>query len=171
MAHNDAGGAGYTLAELAGRSGATLDGDGAIRVTRRDVERAGPGAIAFLQPRYASQLRRRTRPPSSSRPGTLAARRPQAGHPDAHGHARIAAVLHPPVTEVRRILRRSSTGRHDRDGRLGGPARDGGFGHGDGEARRSARRRSARRAHRRTRSTPASSSTAARSASMRSMQA
>jgi UDP-3-O-[3-hydroxymyristoyl] glucosamine N-acyltransferase len=47
-----------TLAELARRTGATLDGDGAIVITRvGTLERAGPGDIAFLaNPRYRSQL-------------------------------------------------------------------------------------------------------------------
>ena len=59
MAPNDAG-AGRTLADLAARCGATLDGDGTVRVTRvATLEHATPGSIAFLaNPRYAPQLDR-----------------------------------------------------------------------------------------------------------------
>ena len=48
----------YTLAELARLVGATLDGDGAIRIARvATLERAGTGDIAFLaNPRYRAQL-------------------------------------------------------------------------------------------------------------------
>jgi UDP-3-O-[3-hydroxymyristoyl] glucosamine N-acyltransferase len=47
-----------SLAELALRTGATLDGDGAVEVSRvATLEFAGPGAIAFLaNPKYRSQL-------------------------------------------------------------------------------------------------------------------
>ena len=38
-----------TLAELARRTGATLEGDGSVTVSRvGTLERAGPGDIAFL---------------------------------------------------------------------------------------------------------------------------
>jgi len=47
-----------TLAELAQRTGAALEGDGSVSVTRvGTLERAGPGDIAFLaNPRYRAQL-------------------------------------------------------------------------------------------------------------------
>ena len=47
-----------SLAELAARTGATLDGDGAVEVSRvATLESAGPGAIAFLaNPKYRSRL-------------------------------------------------------------------------------------------------------------------
>ncbi|HVK83189.1 MAG TPA: LpxD N-terminal domain-containing protein [Kofleriaceae bacterium] len=49
---------GWSLADLAQAAGAALFGDGAVRVTRvATLERAGPGAIAFLANRkYAAQL-------------------------------------------------------------------------------------------------------------------
>ena len=48
-----------TLAALAERSGAELDGDGAVRISRvGTLEHAEAGAIAFLaNPKYAAQLR------------------------------------------------------------------------------------------------------------------
>ena len=101
MAHNDAGGTGYTLAELAAKSGATLDGDGTIRLTRvATLERAGPGAIAFLaNPRYGSQLATTHASAVIVAPGD--ARRtslPKLVTPTPYlAYARIAAVLHPPV--------------------------------------------------------------------------
>ena len=47
-----------TLAELARRTGATLQGDGSVAIARvGTLERAGPGDIAFLaNPRYRPQL-------------------------------------------------------------------------------------------------------------------
>jgi UDP-3-O-[3-hydroxymyristoyl] glucosamine N-acyltransferase len=47
-----------TLAELARRTGAALQGDGSVEIARvGTLERAGPGDIAFLaNPRYRSQL-------------------------------------------------------------------------------------------------------------------
>ncbi len=47
-----------TLAALAERSGAALDGDGSVAISDvGTLERAGPGAIAFLaNPKYAAQL-------------------------------------------------------------------------------------------------------------------
>ena len=47
-----------TLAELAHRTGATVEGDGSVTVSRvGTLERAGPGDIAFLaNPRYRGQL-------------------------------------------------------------------------------------------------------------------
>jgi UDP-3-O-[3-hydroxymyristoyl] glucosamine N-acyltransferase len=49
-----------TLAELARRTGATLEGDGTVLIRRvGSLERAGEGAIAFLaNPRYRGQLAR-----------------------------------------------------------------------------------------------------------------
>jgi UDP-3-O-[3-hydroxymyristoyl] glucosamine N-acyltransferase len=47
-----------TLAELAERLGAVLEGDGALEVTRvAGIERAGPGEVTFLaNPKYAAAL-------------------------------------------------------------------------------------------------------------------
>ena len=49
-----------TLAELARRTGAALQGDGGVRIARvGTLERAGPGDITFLaNPRYRAQLAR-----------------------------------------------------------------------------------------------------------------
>lgn len=49
---------GWTLAELARRTGSSAEGDASVRVRRvGTLERAQPGAIAFLaNPRYAAQL-------------------------------------------------------------------------------------------------------------------
>jgi UDP-3-O-[3-hydroxymyristoyl] glucosamine N-acyltransferase len=46
------------LSELASHAGATLDGDGTVRITRvATLELAGPGAIAFLtNPKYRAKL-------------------------------------------------------------------------------------------------------------------
>ena len=104
MAHNDAGGAGYTLAELADRSGATLDGDGGLRVTRvATLERAGPGAIAFLaNPKYASQLATTRASAVIVAPGDAGRTPlPKLVTPTPYlAYARVATLLHPPAVPV-----------------------------------------------------------------------
>jgi UDP-3-O-[3-hydroxymyristoyl] glucosamine N-acyltransferase len=98
MARNDAS-AGRTLAELAASAGATLDGDGSVRVARvATLERAGPGSIAFLaNPRYVAQLEA-TRasavivaPEHAPRTGL-----PKLVTPTPYlAYARVASLLHP----------------------------------------------------------------------------
>ncbi|MFI4925750.1 MAG: UDP-3-O-(3-hydroxymyristoyl)glucosamine N-acyltransferase, partial [Vicinamibacteria bacterium] len=104
MAHNDAGGPGYTLAELAVKSGATLDGDGAVRVTRvATLERASPGAIAFLaNPKYASQLVSTRASAVIVGPGDAARTPlPKLVTPTPYlAYARVATLLHPPATPM-----------------------------------------------------------------------
>ena len=65
-----------TLAELALRVGATLDGDGAVAVSHvATLESAGPGAIVFLANRKYRELLAATRAsavivtPAGARPG------------------------------------------------------------------------------------------------------
>ena len=92
-------GAGRTLAELAASSGATLEGDGAVRVTRvATLERAGPGSIAFLaNPRYAAQLEG-TRASAVIVPPEHATRTklPRLVTPTPYlAYARVATLLHP----------------------------------------------------------------------------
>ena len=99
MAHDDKGGAGYTLDDLARRTGASLDGDGAVRVSRvATLERAGPGAIAFLaNPKYAPQLATTRASAVIVAPGdadrtTL----PKLVTPTPYlAYARVATLLHP----------------------------------------------------------------------------
>jgi UDP-3-O-[3-hydroxymyristoyl] glucosamine N-acyltransferase len=98
MAPTDAG-AGRTLADLAERSGATLDGDGAVRVTRvATLENAAPGSIAFLaNPRYAPQLAL-TRASAVIVAPEHAPRTalPKLVTPTPYlAYARVAALLHP----------------------------------------------------------------------------
>jgi len=90
---------GWSLADLAQAAGAALHGDGAVRVTRvATLERAGPGAIAFLANRkYAAQLDS-TRaaavivsPEDASRTAL-----PRLVSPTPYlAYARVAALLHP----------------------------------------------------------------------------
>ena len=88
-----------TLAALAERCGAALDGDGSVRISHvGTLESAEPGAIAFLaNPKYAAQLGA-TRAsavivsPSDARHTTL----PKLVSPHPYlTYARVAAVLHP----------------------------------------------------------------------------
>lgn len=90
---------GWSLAELAKRTGATLEGDGAVRVRRvGTLEHADAGAIAFLaNPRYAGQLAT-TRAsavivsPAHASDTAL----PRLVSPNPYlAYARIAALLHP----------------------------------------------------------------------------
>ena len=91
--------AGFPLAELARLTGATLAGDGSVRVTRvATLERAGPHEIAFLaNPKYRAQLAT-TRAaavivaPDAAAETTLP--RLVSANPYAT-YARVAAILHP----------------------------------------------------------------------------
>jgi UDP-3-O-[3-hydroxymyristoyl] glucosamine N-acyltransferase len=92
--------AGLALADLAARTGATLDGDGTIRIVAvATLESAGPGAIAFLgSPRYRAQLAQ-TRASAVIVSATDAAATPLpkliSANPYAT-YAKVAAALHPP---------------------------------------------------------------------------
>ena len=100
--------AGVPLADLAARTGAALDGDGSVRVTRvATLERAGPGEIAFLaKPKYRAQLAA-TRA-AAVIVGVAAARAtvlPKLVSPNPYAtYARVAEILHPP--------QRGAPGRH-----------------------------------------------------------
>jgi UDP-3-O-[3-hydroxymyristoyl] glucosamine N-acyltransferase len=88
-----------SLAELAGRTGASVDGDGDVRVARvGTLEHAGPGDIAFLSnPRYRGQLATTRATAVIVAPDAaaltplpkLVSRNPYAVY------ARVAAILHP----------------------------------------------------------------------------
>ncbi|HWD15682.1 MAG TPA: LpxD N-terminal domain-containing protein, partial [Casimicrobiaceae bacterium] len=94
---------GVPLAELAARTGATLDGDGSVRVARvATLEHAGPGDIAFLaNPKYRAQL-------ATTRAGAVIVAAAAAGstalpklvslNPYAT-YARVAEILHPSPRE------------------------------------------------------------------------
>ena len=92
---------GIRLADLAARIGATLDGDGDVRVDRvATLDNAGPGALAFLASiRYRAQLTG-TRAaavimaPAQARATTL----PKLLHANPYAaYASAAAILYPPV--------------------------------------------------------------------------
>jgi len=90
---------GLRLAELALLTGATLEGDGDVVVTRvATLEHAGPGTIAFLaNPRYRSQLATTRAAAVIVRPDDAAATtlpRLVAANPYAV-YAKTAAALHP----------------------------------------------------------------------------
>jgi UDP-3-O-[3-hydroxymyristoyl] glucosamine N-acyltransferase len=88
-----------TLAELASRVGATLDGDGAVQVSHvATLESAGPGAIVFLaNRRYRAQLAATRASAAIVTPAMAGAttlpklldRNPYASY------AKVAAILHP----------------------------------------------------------------------------
>jgi UDP-3-O-[3-hydroxymyristoyl] glucosamine N-acyltransferase len=90
---------GFTLADLAGRTDASLDGDGSCRIVRvGTLENGGEGAIAFLaNPRYRSQL-------ASTRASAVIVAPAHAGltalpklvSPNPYvTYARVASLLHP----------------------------------------------------------------------------
>ncbi len=91
--------AGLPLLELAARTGAAVEGDGAVRIHRvATLESAGPGAIAFLSnPKYRAQLLATRASAVIVAPGVatpaalprLVARNPYATY------AKVAAILHP----------------------------------------------------------------------------
>ncbi len=90
---------GWSLADLAARSGATLDGDGTVRIGRvGTLERAGPGEIAFLaNSKYAAQLGT-TRASAVIVSPEHAARTtlPKLVSPHPYlTYARVATLLHP----------------------------------------------------------------------------
>jgi UDP-3-O-[3-hydroxymyristoyl] glucosamine N-acyltransferase len=89
-----------TLSELAARTGATLEGDGATAVTRvATLESAGPGTITFLANRkYRGQL-------AQTRAAAVILAPEFSGHTalprlvsrDPYvTYAKVAAILHPP---------------------------------------------------------------------------
>ena len=91
--------AGVSLSELARRTGATLDGDGSVLISRvATLEHAQAGDIAFLaHPKYRHQL-------ASTRAGAVivapdaagAAPLPKLGSGNPYAtYARAAAILHP----------------------------------------------------------------------------
>src|SRR4051812_40969403 len=92
----------HFLAELARLVGATLDGDGSVRIANiATLERAGPGDIAFLaNPRYRAQLAATRASAVIVAPAAVAetplpklvSRNPYATF------ARVAAILHPSPT-------------------------------------------------------------------------
>ncbi len=91
--------AGLALAELAARTGATLDGDGSIRIVAvAALDSAGPGEIAFLSnPRYRAQLAKTGAAAVIVAPADAAATTlPKliSANPYAT-YAKVAAALHP----------------------------------------------------------------------------
>jgi len=88
-----------TLTELAARVGATVDGDGTVRVSRvATLESAGAGAIAFLaNPKYRAQLAT-TRATAVIVAPAMASQTalPKLVSPNPYAtYAKVAAVLHP----------------------------------------------------------------------------
>ncbi len=88
-----------TLADLAARTGATLDGDGTTRIERvATLEHAGPAAIAFLaNPKYRGQLattRAAAVIVSPAEAKATALPKLVSGNPYAT-YAKVAALLHP----------------------------------------------------------------------------
>jgi UDP-3-O-[3-hydroxymyristoyl] glucosamine N-acyltransferase len=94
---------GVPLAELAARTGATLDGDGSVRVARvATLEHAGAGDIAFLaNPKYRARL-------ATTRAGAVIVAAAAAGStalpklvsPNPYAtYARVAEILHPSPRE------------------------------------------------------------------------
>jgi len=91
--------AGFLLSELASRTGAALDGDGAVRIFKvATLESAEAGAIAFLaNPKYRAQLATTHASAVIVAPGVpaptalprLITRNPYATY------AKVAAILHP----------------------------------------------------------------------------
>jgi UDP-3-O-[3-hydroxymyristoyl] glucosamine N-acyltransferase len=94
-----AGAHAYTLAELATRSGAALEGDGTLKVTRvAPLDAAGPGAIAFLtSPKYRAALETTLASAVIVDPASAALTAlPRLVHRNPYAtYARVAAILHP----------------------------------------------------------------------------
>ena len=91
----------HSLAKLARSVGATLDGDGSVRIARvATLERAGPHDIAFLtNPRYRPQLAATKASAVIVGPQSAAATvlpKLVSDNPYAT-YARVAAILHPPA--------------------------------------------------------------------------
>jgi UDP-3-O-[3-hydroxymyristoyl] glucosamine N-acyltransferase len=93
--------AGVTLAELATRTGARLEGDGAVVVARvTTLERGGADAIAFLaNPKYRAQLAGTTAAAVIVGPEAAAGTgKPRLVSPQPYAtYAKVAAILHPPA--------------------------------------------------------------------------
>ena len=103
MAPTDAT-AGYSLADLAERTGSAVEGDGSVRVVRVcTLEHGERGAIAFLaNPKYAVQLDA-TRASAVIVSPTDARRTPlpKLVSPTPYlTYARVAALLHPPAAST-----------------------------------------------------------------------
>jgi UDP-3-O-[3-hydroxymyristoyl] glucosamine N-acyltransferase len=93
-----------TLSELAARTGATLEGDGATLILRvATLESAGPGTIAFLaNPKYRDQLAQ-TRAAAVILAPNLVGRTdlPRLVSRDPYvTYAKVAAILHPPGAQA-----------------------------------------------------------------------
>jgi UDP-3-O-[3-hydroxymyristoyl] glucosamine N-acyltransferase len=88
-----------SLAELARRAGATLEGDGTVSIARvATLERAGPGDIAFLaSPRYRPQLDVTRASAVIVAPDDAAATSlPKLVSANVYAtYARVASILHP----------------------------------------------------------------------------
>src|SRR6476469_1497701 len=94
----------HALADLARSVGASLDGDGSVRIARiATLERAGPGDIAFLaNPRYRAQLaatRASAVIVAPSAAGQSSLPKLVSSNPYAT-YARVAAILHPPAAAL-----------------------------------------------------------------------
>lgn len=93
-----------TLAALAERCGAALEGDGSVRISHvGTLESAEPGAIAFLaNPKYASQLGgTRASAVIVSAADALDTTLPKLVSPNPYlTYARVAALLHPSPAPV-----------------------------------------------------------------------
>ena len=98
---------GISLADLAIKVGATLDGDGDIVVERvATLDHAGPDAITFLTSPRMRDLLRTTRAAAvilqpADAPATPL---PKLVHGNPYAiYARVASLLHPPIAAVARI--------------------------------------------------------------------
>ncbi|MEO8344717.1 MAG: UDP-3-O-(3-hydroxymyristoyl)glucosamine N-acyltransferase [Betaproteobacteria bacterium] len=93
--------AGISLADLAARIGATLDGDGDVRVHRvGTLENAGPGSLAFMTSvRYRSQLTATRAAAIILAPANaLVTALPKLLHANPYAaYAAAAAILYPPA--------------------------------------------------------------------------
>src|SRR3982751_1956199 len=90
-----------SLAELAERTGATVEGDGGVMVARMaTLEHGGPGDIAFLaNPRYRAQLATTRASAVIVAPDAVAATSlPKLVSKNPYAlYARVASLLHPPA--------------------------------------------------------------------------
>ncbi len=90
---------GFSLAELAQRTGAAVEGDGAVVVARvATLEHGGPGDIAFLaNPRYRAQLATTRASAVIVAPDAVAATSlPKLVSKNPYAvYARVASILHP----------------------------------------------------------------------------
>ena len=95
---------GISLADLAARVGAAVDGDGAVVVARvGTIERAGPDAITFaVGARHAALLAGTRAAAVIVAPAQAAATaRPKLVHANPYAtYARVATILHPPPVAV-----------------------------------------------------------------------